>query len=156
MHVVMKLYEELEEKDACELHSTKLGQLQLTPLNSSRSRTPALPTRPTLVRLLLEHFQHLAALAILSTDREEDFREVKSAYLEGWAWYVRAEPMTADPALLSPSVEHVDGEEEENSTASITAEACLPESMWALIECARLFAEQDYPVEGIGSHVKEL
>jgi len=33
---------------------------------------------------------------------------------------------------------------------------CYEEAMRALLECARLFAEQDYPDEGIGAHVKEL
>ena len=113
---------------------------------------PPLPTRLTLVRLLLEHHLHLPALSLLTTAREEDSVEVESAYLEGWTWYLRAEAITNDPSLLAaPSTD-----EEENGSDSIPAEECLAESMRALIECAKIFTEQDYPDEGIGAHVQEL
>jgi hypothetical protein len=113
---------------------------------------PPLPTRLTLVRLLLEHSLHLPALSLLTTAREEDSLEVESAYLEGWAWYLRAEAIEADPSLLqSPSAD-----EEENGPETINAEDCFSESMRALIECAKIFTEQDYPDEGIGAHVQEL
>lgn len=113
---------------------------------------PPLPTRLTLVRLLLEHNLHLPALSLLTTAREEDSVEVESAYLEGWTWYLRAEAIEADPLLLAaPSTD-----EEENGPDRIPADECFAESMRALIECAKIFTEQDYPDEGIGAHVGEL
>ncbi len=113
---------------------------------------PPLPSRLTLVRLLLEHSEHLPALSLLTTAREEDSVEVESAYLEGWTWYLRAEAIEADPSLLTaPSAD-----EEENGADSIPAEECFAESMRALLECAKIFTEQDYPDEGIGAHVQEL
>ena len=115
---------------------------------------PPLPTRLTLVRLLLEHSLHLPALFILATAREEDSLEVESAYLEGWTLYLRADAIEADPPLLKPPPEG-EGEEEE-SAESMDAETCLAESMRALLECAQLFTEQEYPDEGIGAHLKEL
>ena len=38
----------------------------------------------------------------------------------------------------------------------MTADECLSESMASLLECAKLFTEQDYVDEGIGKHVAEL
>ena len=114
---------------------------------------PPLPTRLTLARLLLEHSQHLSALALLATAREEDSLEVESAYLEGWAWYLRAEAIEADPSLLQTPMEDDD---DDAGLEGVTAQKCLAESMRALVECGNLFAEQDYPDEGIGAHVKEL
>ncbi|ORX39345.1 hypothetical protein BD324DRAFT_326330 [Kockovaella imperatae] len=141
--VIMNLYEELEEKEAFD------------------PSLPALPTRLSLVRLLLENNHHLPALSIVTTAREEDSLEVESAYLEGWAWYLRAEALLGDPSLqkIRPqesTTQKNEDEEEEDGPESISAEACFSESMRALLECAQLFSEQDYPDEGIGSHVKEL
>lgn len=113
---------------------------------------PALPSRLTLIRLMLEHSLHLEALSLITTAREEDSLEVESAYLEGWTWYLRAEAIEQDSTLLKPS----SGNEEEDGPETIPAGECFSEGMRALIECGKLFAEQDYPDEGIGSHVQEL
>ena len=80
--------------------------------------------------------------------------------MEGWAWYLRAEALAADPSLLKApkpaAAEGIEEDEADDGAESMPAEACLSESMRALLECAQLFAEQDYPDEGIGAHVKEL
>ncbi|WWC91173.1 uncharacterized protein L201_006114 [Kwoniella dendrophila CBS 6074] len=121
---------------------------------------PALPARLSLSRLLLEHSKHLEALDILSTVREEDSLNVEGAYLEGWAFYLRAEAIKENPGLLKPTStavetkEVIEGEAEDGEP--MTIEECLSESMRSLIECARLYADQDYEDEGIGSHVAEL
>ncbi|WWC63992.1 uncharacterized protein I303_106598 [Kwoniella dejecticola CBS 10117] len=116
---------------------------------------PALPVRLALSRLLLEHNQHLEALDIISTVREEDTLNIEGAYLEGWAFYLRAEAIKENPALLIavPVSTVVEGEEPEEP---MSAEECLSESMRSLIECARLYEDQSYEDEGIGSHVAEL
>jgi hypothetical protein len=117
---------------------------------------PPLPTRLTLVRLLLEHSLHLPALSLLVTAREEDSLEVESAYLEGWTWHLRGEAIEQDASILKPVVAPTEGEEDDNGPETIPAQECFEESMRALIECGKLFADQDYPDEGIGAHVQEL
>lgn len=107
---------------------------------------PALPARLHLTRLLMEFSLHTSALDVLSTIREQDSLLVEGAYLEGWALYLRAEALEADPSRTATS------EEEED----MTPPEYYAESMRALLECAKLFAEQDYPDEGIGGHVKDL
>lgn len=109
---------------------------------------PELPARLQFARLLLEHHLYLEALDVLSTAREEDSLEVEAAYLEGWAWYLRAEAVQEDPSLLKKASEDDD--------EPLTAEECFAESFRCLLECAKLFTEQEYPDEGIGSHVQEL
>ncbi|WVR09032.1 hypothetical protein IAU60_006092 [Kwoniella sp. DSM 27419] len=113
---------------------------------------PALPARLALCRLLLEHSQHLEALDIISVVREEDTLNVEGAYLEGWALYLRAEAIKENPALLQVEPPQ-EGEEPEEP---LSIEECLSEAMRSLIECARLYADQDYLDEGIGAHVAEL
>jgi hypothetical protein len=108
---------------------------------------PALPARLLLARLLLEHTLHIPALEILTTVREEDSLNVEGAYLEGWAFDLRAEALRENPA-------EANGEEE--GFERLTADECLSESMRSLLECANLFTEQDYEDEGIGKHVAEL
>ncbi|KAK8844102.1 hypothetical protein IAR55_006896 [Kwoniella newhampshirensis] len=126
---------------------------------------PALPARLALSRLLLEHSQHLEALDILSTVREEDSLNVEGAYLEGWALYLRAGAIVENPSLLTVTSntkaasavdDKQEGVEEEEEETPMSAEECLSESMRSLIECARLYSEQDYVDEGIGAHVAEL
>lgn len=112
---------------------------------------PALPARLLLSRLLLEHALHIPALEILGTVREEDTLNVEGAYLEGWAFHLRAEVLQQG---TSGKLEAGDGEEE--GLDRLTAEECLSESMRSLLECANLFTEQDYEDEGIGKHVAEL
>ena len=77
--------------------------------------------------------------------------EIESAYLEGWAWYLRAEAVENDSSLVK-----IVGEDEESDPASLNAQECFEESLSSLLECAQLFEEQDYPDEGIAAHVKEL
>lgn len=108
---------------------------------------PALPARLHLTRLLLEFSLHVPALDVLSTLREEDSLLVEGAYLEGWALYLRAEALMSDLTLSR-------GMEDEES--EMTVDEYYAAAMSALIECGRLFAEQDYPDEGISGHVKEL
>lgn len=48
-----------------------------------------------------------------------------------------------------------DGEEEEDESP-MTAQECYAESMRSLVECAKLYTEQEYEDEGIGGHVAEL
>ncbi|WWC73063.1 uncharacterized protein I206_107028 [Kwoniella pini CBS 10737] len=114
---------------------------------------PALPVRLALSRLLLEHSFHLEALDILSTVREEDSLNIEGAYLEGWALYLRAEAIKENPTLLTTVPPAVEGEEPEEP---ISAEECLSESMRSLIECAKMYEDQNYEDEGIGSHIAEL
>ncbi|KAK6906066.1 hypothetical protein I203_100048 [Kwoniella mangroviensis CBS 8507] len=115
---------------------------------------PALPVRLALSRLLLEHSLHLEALDILSTVREEDSLNIEGAYLEGWALYLRAEAIKENPSLLTTTttIKAEDGEDDE----PMSVEECLSESMRSLVECARLYEDQEYVDEGIGSHVAEL
>lgn len=113
---------------------------------------PALPARLHLTRLLLEYSLHLPALDVLSTIREEDSLLVEGAYLEGWAMYLRAEAVETEPSGPTKT-ERIDGEEDENE---LTPDEYCSESMRALLECAKMFTEQDHPDEGIGAHVKEL
>ena len=107
------------------------------------------------MRQLLEHSLHLEALSLLATAREEDSLEVESAYLEGWSWFLRAEAIEADPSLVL-EIEDNEAGEEETGSENMSAKECYEESMRALLECAKSFAEQDYPDDGIGGHVKEL
>ncbi|WVF65499.1 hypothetical protein IAT40_000227 [Kwoniella sp. CBS 6097] len=143
--VVVSLYEDME------------GREPFDPI------LPSLPARLSLSRLLLEHNLHLEALDILSTIREEDSLNVEGAYLEGWALYLRAEYITENPAALqynsttksnARTTEAEGGEEEEETPMS--PEECLSEAMRSLMECAKLYSEQDYIDEGIGGHVAEL
>jgi len=90
---------------------------------------------------------HIPALEILTTVREEDSLNVEGAYLEGWAFDLRAEALRENPSELN-------GEEE--GFERLTADECMSESMRSLLECANLFTEQDYEDEGIGKHVAEL
>lgn len=117
-------------------------------------------------RLLLEHNLHLEALDVISTVREEDSLEVEAAYLEGWAWHLRAEAVRADPSLLYQVREGGEAKgakdwsdmdaDSDIDDLPLTADECLSESMRALLECAKLYTEQEYPDEGIGSHVADL
>jgi hypothetical protein len=108
---------------------------------------PALPARLLLSRLLLEHTLHIPALEILTTVREEDSLNVEGAYLEGWAFDLRAEALRENPSELKS---------DEEGFERLTADECMSESMRSLLECANLFTEQDYEDEGIGKHVAEL
>jgi hypothetical protein len=108
---------------------------------------PALPARLLLARLLLEHTLHIPALEILSTVREEDSLNVEGAYLEGWAFDLRAEALRENPS---------ESRGEQEGFERLTEAECLSESMRSLLECANLFTEQDYEDEGIGKHVAEL
>ncbi|KIR52584.1 hypothetical protein I315_04828 [Cryptococcus gattii Ru294] len=119
---------------------------------------PPLPARLALARLLLEHHEHLAALDIVSTVREEDTLNVEGAYLEGWALYLRAEALIENPALIraDPAPTSTPGEEPEEPEEPMSAAECLSEAMRSLIECAKLYADEDYLDEGIGAHVAEL
>jgi hypothetical protein len=108
---------------------------------------PALPARLLLSRLLLEHTLHIPALEILMTVREEDSLNVEGAYLEGWAFDLRAEVLRENPVEITDDIEGFE---------RLTADECLSESMRSLLECANLFTEQDYEDEGIGKHVAEL
>lgn len=112
---------------------------------------PALPARLLLSRLLLEHTLHIPALEILGTVREEDSLNVEGAYLEGWAFNLRAEALQEDSSAKAD----IDNAEEEG-LERLSADECLSESMRSLLECANLFTEQDYEDEGIGKHVAEL
>jgi hypothetical protein len=109
---------------------------------------PALPARLLLSRLLLEHTLHIPALEILTTVREEDSLNVEGAYLEGWAFDLRAEALRENPSQQATA--------DEEGFERLSADECLSESMRSLLECANLFTEQDYEDEGIGKHVAEL
>lgn len=87
--------------------------------------------------------------------------EVESAYLEGWAWYLRAKALAegtetepSEKPALAPGSEGAD--EEDKGPEDLNPAECMSESMRALIECAALYEEQGYPDEGIGAHVAEL
>ena len=96
----------------------------------------------------------LPALDVLATVREEDSLNVEGAYLEGWAFHLRAETLQAEqPTNGDTNAATVD---EEGGVEKLTAGECLSESMTSLLECAKLFSEQEYPDEGIGKHVQEL
>lgn len=120
---------------------------------------PGLPVRLQFSRLLLEHNLQMEALDVLSTVREEDSLEVEGAYLEGWAWHLRAEALVADPTLLDKEKAErgppAEGEDEDDD-APLSADECFSESLRCLLECAKLFGEQDYPDQGIGAHLQEL
>lgn len=109
---------------------------------------PPLPVRLAFARLLLEHQMHFEALDILATAREEDSLEVEAAYLEGWTWNLRAEALQDQPKLNWADMD--DDEEPMN------ADECFAESLRALLECRKLFQEQEYPDQGIGTHMEEL
>ncbi|KAL7424035.1 hypothetical protein Q5752_001620 [Cryptotrichosporon argae] len=113
------------------------------------SPLPSLPTRLLLVRLLLEHSLHAEALDVVGTVRDEDALELEGAYLEGWAWWLRAEALGT-----GASAEAVAGKPDVDEEPTVAE--CLSESMRALLECARLFGEQDHPDLGVGTHTEEL
>jgi hypothetical protein len=119
---------------------------------------PGLPARLQFARLLLEHQLHMEALDVLSTVREEDSLEVEGAYLEGWAWHLRAQALLEDPSILDKEAAAAlaEAESPEDVEAPLSADECFSESLRCLLECAKLFAEQDYPDEGIGGHLNEL
>jgi len=99
----------------------------------------------------------MEALDVLSTVREEDSLQVEGAYLEGWAWHLRAEALLEDPSILAKEKEAAAaaGNVDEDD-APLSADECFSESLRCLLECAKLFTEQDYPDEGIGKHLNEL
>lgn len=142
--VIVKLYQDIEGLDSCKSFDASC-QIPLTLVVDEA--LPALPSRLLLARLLLEHTLHIPALEILTTVREEDSLNVEGAYLEGWAFDLRAEALRENPSELK-------GEEE--GFERLTADECMSESMRSLLECANLFTEQDYEDEGIGKHVAEL
>ena len=115
---------------------------------------PALPARLLLSRLLLEHALHIPALEILGTVREEDGLNVEGAYLEGWAFNLRAEALQESSTVAG--IQETTEDDEESGLEKLTADECLSESMRSLLECAKLFTEQDYEDEGIGKHAAEL
>jgi hypothetical protein len=136
---------------------------------------PSLPARLNLARQLLEHSLHLEALDTITTAREEDELNVEAAYLEGWAWFLRAEAILENPSLqvvLPPKTEsrpargeveaEMEGdndtveEDEESGPENMSPEECFAESMRALVETAKLYSEQEYPDEGIGAHTAGL
>lgn len=45
---------------------------------------------------------------------------------------------------------------DEKTLEDLTSPECLSEAFRALIECAKLFEDQEYPDEGIGGHTGEL
>lgn len=96
-----------------------------------------------LSKQLLEHDKTSEALVILSLIRSEDALRVEAAYLEGWAWYLRAEAITA--GTITPSEEEPE-----------TAEECYAEAMRALLEAAKEHEAQEHPDEGIAAHLGEL
>ncbi|WRT69109.1 uncharacterized protein IL334_006093 [Kwoniella shivajii] len=136
--VVMSLYNDLEGRE---------------PFDPT---LPALPARLALSRLLLEHSAHLEALDIISTIREEDSLNVEGAYLEGWALYLRAEAIKENPSIITSLTVPTPVAGEEEPDEPMSPEECLSESMKSLIECAKLYADQEYEDEGIGAHVAEL
>lgn len=157
--VILSLYQEIEDKEPCTFGlSRDLPRLPLITKTRTVDETlPALPARLHLTRLMLEHDEHLPALSILSTIREEDELNVEGAYLEGWAFYLRGEALSKNPNLIPPTPPLTVGAgEREEEEEEMTAKECFEESMRSLTECANLFAEQDYPDEGIGGHVGEL
>lgn len=81
------------------------------------------------------------------TVREEDSLNVEGAYLEGWAFDLRAEALRESPVEVTEDMEGFE---------RLTADECLSESMQSLYECAKLFEEQEYEDDGIGKHVAEL
>lgn len=135
---------------------------------------PSLPARLNLARQLLEHSLHLEALDTITTAREEDELNVEAAYLEGWAWFLRAEAILENPSLqvavppkgdARPARGEVEAdmegdnkedEEDESGPENMSADECFAESMRALVETAKLYSEQEYPDEGIGAHTAEL
>ena len=92
---------------------------------------------------------------MLFTIREEDSDFVEGAYLEGWTLYLQAEALGTEPPHCSLDAKKEPGEREEGDVELIAGDY-YAESMRALITCARLFSEQDYPDEGIGEHVRML
>ncbi|CAK9779955.1 hypothetical protein CC85DRAFT_287636 [Cutaneotrichosporon oleaginosum] len=128
--VVLRLYRDMEGRDPFD------------------PMLPPLPVRLQFTRLLLEHGLHMEALDVITTGREEDSLEVESAYLEGWTWHLRADALEEAPPQNWADMD--DDEEPMN------ADECYAESLRALLEAAKLFTEQEYPDEGIGSHLQEL
>ncbi|RSH94992.1 hypothetical protein EHS25_000077 [Saitozyma podzolica] len=134
---------------------------------------PSLPARLNLARQLLEHSLHLEALDTITTAREEDELNVEAAYLEGWAWFLRAEAVLENPSFqvaVPPKTEsrpargevEMEGDEnqaeedEDSGPENMSPDECFAESMRALVETAKLYSEQEYPDEGIGAHTAEL
>jgi len=77
---------------------------------------PALPTRLSLTRILLELQKYAFAIELLRGIREEDEEEVEAAYLEGWAWFLWGEEV----ALLgSAEGGAADGEKKESRPAGV-------------------------------------
>lgn len=150
--VIVKLYQDIQGIDSCRFPAllvfTELYKLTII----VDEALPDLPARLLLSRLLLEHTLHVPALEILGTVREEDGLNVEGAYLEGWAFNLRAEALQESSNGTAEEAE----EAEETGLEKLTADECLSESMRSLLECANLFTEQDYEDEGIGKHVAEL
>lgn len=78
--------------------------------------------------------------------------------MEGWAWHLRAEALAESPSLRAQPQAAGSGTEaaDEDGPESMSADECFSEAMRALLETAKLFADQDYPDEGIGLHTAEL
>lgn len=83
---------------------------------------------------------------------------MEAAYLEGWAWHLRAEALEENPSLRAQPQAAGSGNEaaDEDGPETMSADECFSEAMGALLETAKLFAEQDYPDDGIGSHTADL
>jgi hypothetical protein len=139
--IVEAVYNEVEGKEPC-TYMTLAPRALLTSVAVDET-LPPLPVRILLVKQLLEHDLTSEALVIVSLIRSEDSLNVEGAYLEGWAWYLRAEAIKA--GTIVP-----DEDEPE------TAEECYAESMRALLEAAKEHEAQEHEDEGIAAHLAEL
>lgn len=106
---------------------------------------------------------HLEALNLLQTVREEDELQPEGAYLEGWAYHLRAEALLEDPGLRAATpgngtgaANGEDAEEEGPELALLSADECFAEALRSLSECEMLVEQVGYPDEGIAEHAQEL
>jgi len=116
----------------------------------SIDKLPPIPTRMTLVRLLLEYSLFNRALKVVETIRSEDELDVEGAYLEGWCWFLRGEAVEGGEDAEGKVEEREEGEEK------VSKEDCWTEAMGSLLEAQSLHQEHSHPDEGILSHIAEL
>ncbi|KAL7416715.1 hypothetical protein BDY24DRAFT_378030 [Mrakia frigida] len=119
---------------------------------------PALPTRLSLTRILLELQKYAFAIELLRGIREEDEEEVEAAYLEGWAWFLWGEEV----ALLA-SAEGTEKKEPRPAGVDVgegdevpEKKECWEEARESLSVCEVLHRAQNHPSPEVLAHVREL
>lgn len=103
----------------------------------SSSGIPPVPTRATLVRLLLEFGCYSLALRIVDTIRAEDELDVEGSYLEAWTWYLRAEAKSSGQEKKNEEERKVEEELgfDKDGDEEVDVKECYEQALGSAMEC---------------------